>query len=137
MERFSYLYDSGINEAMKLRKPFFYLNEKYAINNDVKKFESLIDVVTRKSEYLHEIDQMFVEKYMKDTMARMTDKKDKDDYTFMIKNFVRYNNHCLGVAFGEILPKYRRDMFISMYSENAPMFYKKIQENTKKTLILS
>lgn len=138
MQRFNFLYDTGISDSLKLRYPFFELNEKYAENKkDVKKFESLIDTMTKKFQNLHEIDQIFVETYMKNTLSRISNSSERDKYKFMVSNFVRFKPHCLGVAFGEILPKFRRDMFIEMYKENASTIYNMIQNNVKKTLIFS
>lgn len=138
INRFSEIYDNGIKDAMKLRQPFMEFSEKYSPNPDrFNEFKKLINDMVKKEIYLHEIDQIFVEKYMKGVTEKIPNKDDKNLYIFYIKNFVRYKAHCLGVAFGEILPKYRRDMFISMYSENTNEFYKMIKENPKKTLIFT
>lgn len=137
-KRFSELYDSGIRDAMKLRKPFLDVTKQFSYAyEEYDRFVMLIDEITRKETRLHEIDQIFVEKYMKDITARIKNTSLRHEYVSMIKGFVRFKAHCLGVAFGEILPKYRRNMFISMYEENKEMFFKMIRENTKKTLIFS
>ena len=138
LTRFGEIYDAGIKDAMKLRTPFMELSKTYSPNPDrYHEFEKLIDLMVKKEEYLHEVDQIFVEDYMKGVSANIPDKEEKNQYTFYIKNFVRYKAHCLGLAFGEILPKYRRDMFVEMYSENRTEFYRMIKENPKKTLIFS
>jgi len=46
-------------------------------------------------------------------------------------------NSCMGRAIGEILPKYRRDMFIKIYDENKNYFIEKIRSSTKKVIIFS
>lgn len=136
--RFSTLYDSGIQDAMRLRRPFLEVTKRYSYSTeDFDQFTMLIDEITRKDARLHEIDQMFIEKYMKNILSRINNTAERHEYESMIKGFVRFKAHCLGVAFGEILPPARRNMFISMYDENREMFFNMIRENTKKTLIFS
>jgi len=137
-EKFSYYYDLHLSEMMELRKPFYDMSRKYAPDDmNADQFIDLMDIMVRKHENLHEIDQIYVEKYMKAVLKKIQKKEDKDYYNFLIKNYVRYKAHWLGIAYGEIMPPYRRDMYISLYSENKDVFYKMITENTKKTLIFS
>lgn len=138
MKRFSDIYDYGIKDAMALKDEFFKISKENTSNYEkFPEFKRLIMEIVKKDVYLHEIDQEFIENYMKDVSDNISSKDKKKHYTFLIKNFVRYKAHCLGLAFGEILPKYRRDMFIEMYSENKMKFYEMINSNTKKTLIFS
>lgn len=137
-EKFSYYYDLHLDEMMKLRQPFYDMSIKYAPDNmDSGEFIKLMDIMVRKHENLHEIDQIYVEKYMKLVPLKIKNKDEKDYYDFLIKNYVRYKAHWLGVAYGEVMPPYRRDMFISIYEENKEVFHKMITENPKKTLIFS
>ena len=137
-EKFSYYYDLHLDEMLKLRQPFYEMSIKYTPSDmDSAKFIELMDIMVRKHENLHEIDQIYVEKYMKGVMQKIKKKDDRDYYDFLIKNYVRYKAHWLGIAYGEILPPYRRDMYISLYEENKEVFHKMITENPKKTLIFS
>ena len=139
MSRFSEIYDSGYKEFLSLKKPFVDMSKKYApADLDVERFLRIIEVLVRKSKAeLHEIDLMYAENGMKKILQRIKKKADRDQYDFLIKNYVRYRAHCLGVAFGQVLPPYRRDMYISMYDENRNQFFKMIKENPKKTLIFT
>lgn len=138
MNRFSMIYDEGLPEVKKMKQPFFEISRKYTKpNEDFNRFKDLILTVTGKTEYLHEIDQMFMENHMKTITERIRNREERNQYIFLIKNFVRYRAHCLGVAFGQILPKYRKDMFIAMYDENKSKFISMIKENPKKSLIFS
>lgn len=136
-QRFSAIYDAGLNEMKQLEKPFFELSKKYNRTEDYKRFCDIMKIFIKKDEYPHEIDQMYVEKYMKLIKENIKDKKERDYYDFLIKNYVRYKAHCLGLAFGEIMPPYRRDMFNALYDENRDFIHKKIKENIKKSLIFS
>lgn len=139
MKRFSDLYDDGIKESLKLRNPFFEMCEKFSTPSmEVHRFKNLVDIMVRKNEELHELDLEYVENFMKKIRnERIQKKEDRDQYDYYLKNYVRFKPHCLGVAFGEILPPYRRDMFIALYAENAALFQQKIKENVKKTLIFT
>lgn len=138
MNRFSEIFMAGYDEFKALEEPFFKMSEQYSTSEvEYKKFKTLILQMVKKNEYLHEIDKIFVENYMKKVKENIKNKKDRDEYDFLIKNYVRYQAHCLGVAFGEILPPYRRDMYISLYEENKEIFFKMIKDNLKKTLIFT
>jgi superfamily II DNA or RNA helicase len=138
MQRFSEIYQDGIQEFKALEKPFLEYSRKYATSEvDYSRFKELIINMVKKDYELHEIDRIYVEDALKKIKANIRDKKERDYYDFLIKNYVRYKNHCLGVAFGEILPPYRRDMFISLYDENIGIIHKMIKENVKKTLIFT
>lgn len=138
MNRFSEIFMAGYDDFKALENPFLKMSKKYSSNGmEYEKFKSLILQMVKKNEYLHEIDKIFVENYMKKVKENIKNKKDRDEYDFLIKNYVRYQAHCLGVAFGEILPPYRRDMYIGLYEENKEIFFKMIKDNLKKTLIFT
>lgn len=139
MNRFSEIYDSGYVKFQSYRDPFFEISKKYTPKEmDNRRFVNVITQIVKKDKSsVHEIDLMYVEEYMKKVKEKMSNKKDKDHYDFLIKNYVKYRAHCLGLAYGEILPSYRRDMYISMYEENKDKFISMIQNNTKKTLIFT
>ena len=139
MNRFSDIYDSGYKEFRAMKDPFEKLSKKYCPSDmDVSRFLSIINIMVMKSKTsLHEIDIMYAEDGMKRIMNRIPKKADKDQYQFLIKNYVRYRAHCLGIAFGQVLPPYRRDMYIAMYDENRNQFFDMIQNNPKKTLIFT
>lgn len=137
-ERFGEIYASEKNDAFKLREPFFEMTKKYSRRNeDFARFKRLIELITTKEYWPHEIDKMFCENYMKTILERITSSDERKQYQMMINTYVRFKMHCLGVAQGEILPKYRRDMFIDMYEENKYTFFDMIKNNTKKTLIFT
>ena len=139
MEYYHALYNSGIKPSLELKDEFFDITRRYTPRpNSFKDFSRIITEITKDPDlYLHEIDKLFIENYMTDTRARIDNKNIRDRYDYLIKNYVRFRNHCLGVAFGAILPKYRRDMFISMYDENKHIFFNMINDCPKKTLIFS
>ena len=139
MNRFSEIYDSGYKEFQSYREPFLKLSAKYASREmDTRRFVNIITQIVKKDKSsVHEIDLMYVEDYMKKIKEKIKNKKDKEYYDFLIKNYVRYRAHCLGLAFGEILPPYRRDMYIAMYEENKDKFISMINDNPKKSLIFT
>lgn len=138
MKRFSDIFTSGFKEFKELEKPFLSMSKKYTSPDmDFTRFKNCMLIMVKKGEHLHEIDQMFVEEYMKKVKSNIYDKDEKDRYESLIKGYVRYQAHCLGVAFGEILPVYRRDLYNELYDQNAVKINKMIRDNIKKTLIFT
>ena len=136
--KFSEIFEAGYDEFKALEEPFLKMSKRYSPHEmEYDRFKTLILQMVKKGQYLHEIDKIYVETYMKKAKANINNKKTKDYYDFLIKNYIRYQAHCLGVAFGEILPPYRRDMYISLYDENKETFFKMINDNLKKTLIFT
>lgn len=137
-ERFGEIYADEKDDAFKLQDPFFEMTKKYSRRNeDFERFKRLIKLITTKEYWPHEIDKMFCETYMKNILERISSSEERKRYQMMINTYVRFKIHCLGIAQGEILPKYRRDMFIEMYEENKESFFDMIKNNTKKTLIFT
>lgn len=140
--RFQQLYKDALLENDDLRKKFLSLVNKYSTSTEIDKSKYINWVIktvnTERSMALHEIDQEFMDTYL-DTFVRpnLQNKIDYDILRDLEKKFLRMDLHCMGVAIGEILPKYRRDMFIAMYEENKQMFYDKINNSEKKTIIFS
>lgn len=140
MDRFAAIYKEGESEMRKLREPFFTLADKFArpTFEEKSRFHKIVNEFTQLlSSEIHEVDREYVTDYISRAKGNMKSNDDKKYMDFLTKNYLRYRQHCLGVAMGEILPVYRRDMFISMYNDNRDKFYKMINENTKKTLIFS
>ena len=136
--KFNTIYDEGYSDMKELKQPFYEMSYKFKpVDYDFDKFKELMNDMVSRDKYLHEVDQEYIESYMKLAKIKMTSKQDKDQYDFYIKNYVRYKAHCLGLAFGQILPPYRRDMFIDLYTQNSSYFYDKIKNHTKKTLIFT
>lgn len=140
MDRFAAIYKEGEKEMKKLREPFFNLADKFAkpTFDEKTRFHKIVNECTQLfSSEIHEVDRDYVTNYIARAKGNMKSNDDKKYMDFLTKNYLRYRQHCLGVAMGEILPKYRKEMFISMYNDNCDKFYKMINENTKKTLIFS
>lgn len=140
MDRFAAIYKEGEKEMKKLREPFFNLADKFAkpTFDEKTRFHKIVNEFTQLfSSEIHEVDRDYVTNYIARAKGNMKSNDDKKYMDFLTKNYLRYRQHCLGVAMGEILPKYRKEMFISMYNDNCDKFYKMINENTKKTLIFS
>lgn len=84
-------------------------------------------------EYDKEVLEGFEKKYLipnipKDEMKEF--KKARTEYMFIVESAV-------GTALGEILPKRRTEMYISMYEENKEKFINVIENNDKKVVIFS
>ena len=140
MDRFVTIFKEGEKDMKKLREPFFSLADKFAkpTFDEKTRFHKIVNEFTQLlSSEIHEIDRDYVTDYIARAKGNMKSNDDKKYMDFLTKNYLRYRQHCLGVAMGEILPKYRKEMFISMYNDNRDKFYKMINENTKKTLIFS
>ena len=138
-DRFNEIYKAGEKEMLKLKDPFFKLANSHNPSSDQRRrFEALVKrCITSEMDTIHEIDQMFMNEYIEKAKKAITDKDDLKRFDFLLKNYLRYNKHCLGLALGEILPKYRTEMFIEMYVQNKDKIYTEIKHNTKKTLIFS
>ena len=137
--RYAEIYNDGEVEMMKLKEPFFKFADCHKPSlEDKLRFHELVAISVREdAESLHEIDKLFMEDYIAKAKAKIKDQEGLKYFDFLLKNYLRYNQHCRGLALGEILPKYRKEMFIQMYEENKQIFHKSIIENTKKTLIFS
>lgn len=136
--RFSEIYDEGYVETRKLGKEFYEMSERYRpAGYDYAQFKRVMRMIVDKDEEVHELDRDYVENYMAKAKALISNKAERDRYDYLIKKYARYRQHCLGLAFGEILPPYRRDMFISLYEDNRRYFINAIESNVKKTLIFT
>lgn len=136
---YSQIYEEGLSEFRSLKKPFFDMSKKYKPSDmSYDEFYALMKrFVQMDREAMHEIDIEYMEKYMRLVKEKIRVKAERDRYDYLIKNYVRYPQHCLGIAFGKILPPYRRDMFIALYNENADIFHHMIRNNVKKSLIFT
>lgn len=140
MDRFAAIYLEGEADMKKLREPFFKLADSFArpTFDEKTRFHKIVNEFTQLSaSEIHEIDRDYVTDYITRAKNNMRSNDDKKYMDYLTKNYLRYRQHCLGVAMGEILPRYRKEMFIQMYNENHGIFYKMITDNTKKTLIFS
>lgn len=137
-KRFSEIYDAGYEETRKLAREFYEMSELYRPSGyDFNQFKRTMRLAVDKNEEIHELDKEYVENYMAKAKVSIRVKADRDRYDYLIKKYARYKAHCLGLAFGEILPPYRRDMFISLYEDNRRYFINAITSNVKKTLIFT
>ena len=138
IKRYEEIYDNEMDEAFELKKPFLSTTKEFYPELDYKRFVECINVITGKhTGYLHEVDQTFIEDAMKEVTSRIKDRNRRNNYIHMIKKFVRFKAHCKGLALGEILPKYRTNMFLDMYDENRDDIHYAIKNHTKKTLIFT
>lgn len=140
MIRFADIYKEGEAEMKKLREPFFKLADTFArpTIDEKTRFHKIVNEFTQlAASEIHEVDRDYVTDYIARAKNNMKSNEDKKYMDFLTKNYLRYRQHCLGLAMGEILPKYRKEMFIQMYNENRDMIHEMINKNTKKTLIFS
>ena len=138
-KRFTEIFNAGLSEA-RAKKPRFdqYIAEFLPKTFDKERFNRIISRVALDADYeLHEVDRDYLNAGISEIEKRILSKEMKKEFSSLVKGYLRYRGHCLGIAFGEILPKYRRDMFITMYEENKDMIYSMIEERSKKTLIYS
>ena len=137
-KRFSEIYETGYLDVKKLEPEFLAMSKKYKPNGyDYNEFRRIMNIMVNKNGNVHELDKDYAENYMTKAKALISSKAERDRYDYLIKNYARYLAHCLGLAFGEILPPYRRDMFISLYADNSRYFINAIESNVKKTLIFT
>ena len=137
-ERFSQIYEEGYDEVKKLKPEFLQMSKDYRpLGYNYDQFKQIIHNMVDKDGDIHELDKEYAENYMQKTKESINDKALRDRYDYLIKNYARYMPHCLGLAFGEILPPYRRDMFISLYEDNRDYILDMIAKNVKKTLIFT
>lgn len=137
-KRFSEIFNSGYEEFRKLEKPFLEMAKRYTIGDmNFNQFKYIMTEVVKRNNKVHELDMDYAEEYIKKVRANIKDKQTRDQWDYLVKNYVRYQAHCLGLAFGEILPVYRRNMFISLYEDNKRIIHEMIESNVKKTLIFS
>lgn len=137
-KRFSEIFNEGYEEFRKMEKPFLEMSKKYAPSDlDFNQFKHIMTEMVKRNNEVHELDLEYAESYIQKTTTNISNKETRDQYKYYVKNYVHYQAHCLGVAFGEILPKYRRDMFNSLYDDNTKIIHDMIHDNVKKTLIFS
>ena len=140
MDRFVMIYMEGESDMKKLREPFFKLADSFArpTIEEKTRFHKIVNEFTQLAAgEIHELDRDYVTDYILRAKNNMKSNEDKKYMDFLTKNYLRYRQHCLGLAMGEILPKYRKEMFIQMYNENRDIIHKMINQNVKKTLIFS
>lgn len=137
-KRFSAIYEEGYHDIKKLEPEFFEMSRRYVpAGYTFAEFRRIMNIVVNKDGDVHELDKEYAENYMAKAKENIRDKATRDRYDYLIKHYARYRAHCLGLAFGEILPPYRRDMFISLYQDNRNFIMKMILDNVKKTLIFT
>lgn len=137
-KRFSEIYEAGYHDIKKLEPEFLDMSRKYTPTGyNYSEFRRIMNIMVNKDGDVHELDKEYAESFMAKAKSRIQSKAERDRYDYLIKNYARYLPHCLGLAFGEILPPYRRDMFISLYEDNRRYFMNAIESNVKKTLIFT
>ena len=139
-KRYEEIYKDGEAEMLQMRGPFFKFANAYnpPSPEDKTRFDDLVDYCIRPdSESLDELDRDFINAYIMSIKGTIKKHDDLKYFDFLVRNYLRYKQHCLGLAMGEILPKYRSQMFIDMYDQNRETFLSEIKTSTKKTLIFS
>jgi len=139
-KRYEEIYKDGEPEMVQMRTPFFKFVDGYhpPTPEDRQRFNDLVDYCVRPdSDPLDELDRDFINNYVASIKSTIKKHDDLKYFDFLVRNYLRYKQHCLGLAMGEILPKYRAQMFIDMYDENRSSFHSEIKTSVKKTLIFS
>lgn len=139
-ERYSELFHSGLKEATKLKDEFYQFIAEYMPKSyNRMQFNRLVDITALAEVMpdLHEVDIDFLNSAIRDTASNIKDRQKAKRFDYIVKNYLRYNLHCRGVAFGEIMPKKRNSVFIELFEQNKELIFKMIQENPTKTIIFS
>ena len=141
-DRFISIYEERLLDDNKLREEFIELIKKYssAPSSELKVYLGWVDsnVNSSRPEYLHELTQeevdAFIDRYVK---VNITNQKDLDRLDYLALNFINMKKSSMAKAIGEIVPKYRRDMYIDLFKENKKEIIEMIKHNPKKTVIFS
>lgn len=140
--RYHDLFQSGLEDAKRLAGEFDnfiaeYLPKEYG--REKSRFLRLVDTlaVSETPPDLHEVDIDFLNDAIRAISSNIKDRKKQKRFDFVVKNYLRYNLHCRGVAFGEIMPKKRNSVFIDLFEQNKEMFLRMIQSHSTKTIIFS
>lgn len=139
-DKYAEIFAKGKKEALSLKGEFHTCLKKYMPSTyDRVRFDYLESQTAVSDSYpaLHEVDIDFMNNAVRDTMSKITDRTEQKRFEFLVKNYLRYNGHCRGIAFGTIMPKYRNECFINLFDENKDILIRMIRESTTKTLIFS
>lgn len=141
-ERFEKIYIAKIEKNRELRKQFIEEHNKYSnAPRDIRKLyeKNVINVVNtnKVTEPLADVDKDTLETYIDTFVFPNVPQNRQKDFKRLYTNFIMMEKQAMGEAMGEILPKYRAQMFIDMYAQNKMQFINKINENTKKVVIFS
>jgi SNF2 family DNA or RNA helicase len=142
VSRFKEIYNERLKENKSLGNEYANIIRTYssAPKNVTEEYIDYIIKVTNtdKEVYLHELTEIeyneFVKRYIVDNV------KDPAILTRLAELKTEYLNmkqSSMGRAIGEILPKYRAQLFIDLYDSNRDEFIKMITVNNKKTVIFS
>jgi SNF2 family DNA or RNA helicase len=142
IERYRQIYSEELLKNEDYRDRFVTLIDRYSTssNDDKKKYINWVikTVNTSRSMALHEIDAEFMDTYLgRFIYPTITNKDTRDEIKHLESKFIQMERSCMGRAIGEILPKYRRDMFIKLWDENKSYFITEIKKSIKKIIIFS
>lgn len=139
LTRFKEIYDEKYKDIEVYRDTYVELIQKYSSSPDNHRKMYLNFVISGNAiEGYHEIDQEMLLSYTKNyVLPNIYNSDDLKHFKRAETNYLRLKESCMGKALGEILPKYRASMYISLYEENKKMFLNMIHNNDKKTVIFS
>jgi SNF2 family DNA or RNA helicase len=93
---------------------------------------------TDKEVSLHELTEIEYNEFVKRYIAPNTkDQAILNRLAELKTEYINMKQSSMGKAIGEILPKYRAQLFIDLYNSNRDKFIKMITDNNKKTVIFS
>lgn len=141
-ERFEKIYIKKIEKNKELRKKFIEEHNKYSMaSREYKKLfeKNVINVVNTNKvmEPLADVEKDILETYMDTYVFPNVPQNKLKEFKKLYTNFIMMEKQSMGEAMGEILPKYRAQMFIDMYEQNKMKFINAILDNPKKVVIFS
>lgn len=140
MDRYDKIFEDGLKDALELENEFYEYIDQFAAkryNNSRLRRLVKMSACIKWTPDLHEIDIDWLNDAIRDTMSNIKDNTKKKRFDYLVKNYLRYKNHCVGIAFGEIMPQYRNSLFIDLYESNKELIIQMIRKNPTKTIIFS
>jgi SNF2 family DNA or RNA helicase len=135
------LADKLLNQTELKREFEVYIN-RYSSSTTIEKFKYLSwinrTVVKGKYENRHDLTMTFLNTYNEvHVLPNIKNPVELDRYNYIYNEFIKASKSAMGLALGEILPKYRAEMYIALYEENKETIIKLITNHPKKTIIFS
>jgi SNF2 family DNA or RNA helicase len=140
-QRFYEIYSEKLKTISDLRKQYIEYVEKYSKSNFLKR-DKYLNWVKNFGSYntkadWHELTLNDMEVYSDTYVLPNIPVEYKKEYQALHMQVLTMRRSAMGEAVGEIVPKYRAQMYLDMYKENRNEFIKWIKENPHKTVIFS
>jgi SNF2 family DNA or RNA helicase len=141
-KRYEEIYQENVEHNESLKREYVKMVEMHSSSSSMDRMRYLrwIDkaINTDKRVNNHELTREFLETYAERyILPNISSEEEKKRFVKLYNDFVQMKKSSMGKALGEILPKYRAEMYIALYNENKKEIIKRIKENPKKTVIFS